>query len=220
MLLDSSDEEDSFEKEMNNYLKFTKNDDGLEDGDDLEAINNKKKIIKKYQAQTNKNKISFNLILSGLLAILFGLGNMFGIYILQNEVRYKLIQINANTISEGHYLSCLNTHRQAFLDKDYRNTNTTALSDSVACIENYFQIENQLFDFQQYVASKSSTFIDLFEETYFKNSCKIIITNATFDDCLTLLDGNLAYGLNSAQQHIFSWMDVYNSMIKDSSINA
>ena len=37
MLLDSSDEEDSFEKEMNNYLKFTKNDDGLEDGDDLEG---------------------------------------------------------------------------------------------------------------------------------------------------------------------------------------
>jgi hypothetical protein len=37
MLLDSSDEEDSFEKEMNNYLKFTKNDDALEEGDDLEG---------------------------------------------------------------------------------------------------------------------------------------------------------------------------------------
>lgn len=114
MLLDSSDEEDSFEKEMNNYLKFTKNDDGLEEGDDLEAINNKKKIIKKYQAKTNKNKVSLNLLMTGFLGIIFGLGNMIGIYLIQNQIRYNLIQINENTLFEGHYLGCLNTHRQAF----------------------------------------------------------------------------------------------------------
>jgi hypothetical protein len=53
-------------------------------------------------------------MLTGLLGIIFGLGNMIGIYLIQNQIRYNLIQINANTLFEGHYLGCLNTHRQAF----------------------------------------------------------------------------------------------------------
>lgn len=126
MLLDSSDEEDSFEKEMNKYFNFSKNEDDLDEGEDLEAINNKKKIIKKYQSKTIENKVSFYLLLIGLLGIIFGMGNMSGIYIIQNQINYNLIQINANTLFEGHYLGCLNTHRQAILNKNYMNTNETA----------------------------------------------------------------------------------------------
>lgn len=87
-------------------------------------------------------------------------------------------------------------------------------------MNNLFDIENKLFNFYKYIARHSSTFFDTFEDTYFKNACTILNSTDVMETCSTILNGNLKYGLSNAQHNLFSWMDQFNAMIADQSVNA
>jgi hypothetical protein len=122
LLLDSSDEEDSFEKEMNDYLKFS-GDDRDNSDDDFGSTINKKKILRTYREKHKSAKVNKNILVIGFLAVIFGISNMVGIFLQQIRIEYYLIQINSNTRLQQHFQGCLNYHRQAIISPEYRMYN-------------------------------------------------------------------------------------------------
>lgn len=64
---------------MNEYIKF---DDDSDDGQisDFEAHINKKKILRMYRQKHQGGGLSLNLVLIGLLSLVFGVSNMAGVY--------------------------------------------------------------------------------------------------------------------------------------------
>lgn len=186
--LDSEDEEDSFDEEMNEYIKFDEDDDDQDDNE-YEASNNKKKVIRLYREKRRGNQLDFNILLIGILAICFGVGNMVGIYIQQERNRYYLVQLNSNTLMESHFFTCLNTHRQAIIDPNYKMLVDTAKNEADECVKHLFENDAELFEFQNFISTISTNFTNLFEQTYFQNTCTTLPPG--YPDCLTIVDGNL-----------------------------
>lgn len=102
----------------------------------------------------------------------------------------------------------MNYLRQTLLDETYiYNDNKTAFQMTKSCLTHMMTYGHQLFEFQKYTSTKSSSFTDMFEEAYFQGICGLVSQQSM--PCQDLMNGNLAHGMVYVQRHIFNWMDEF-----------
>ena len=224
-ILESSDEDNnSFEIEMNKYVKVKEHEYNEEDIK-MELYENqtkKNRIRRKYIKRSGEGFSNWNILFFSLVAIGFGIGTVITLYFQQTNLNYNINQIFSNTLVESTFYECMNFLRQALINPSYMVVaNVTAMQMVGISLNNYLQIDIQLFAFQQHIASSQSTFSNQFEQTYFSNLCATL--NADSDPaCRTAASGNLINGLIYTQNHIFNFVEAfYSQMIQNatSSLN-
>lgn len=78
------------------------------------------------------------------------------------------------------------------IDPNYMIFNIAAKDHADECMKSFYSIDEELFDFQNYISDHSTTFTDMFERVYFKSICQELeAKNENLSDCKTIINGNL-----------------------------
>lgn len=104
-------------------------------------------------------------------------------------MQYFIDEIIYNYKLESEYETCMNYHREAFLDFNVQVGNSTAGEYSFDCILKLLLVNEGIRDYNQYVATTGGEQEAYFENIFYGNSCEYLEDDIQ-SDCLQFLSGS------------------------------
>lgn len=111
--------------------------------------------------------------------------------IIERKMQYFIDEIIFNYELRSEYKTCMNYHREAFLEPYTEIGNSTAIEYSLECILSLLMVNQEIRKYNQYVAKSSGVQEAYFEDIFYGDACEYVDSGIR-DECRSFLFGSFA----------------------------